>query len=469
MNLQQIQSLIQHGETTTIENKKSMAELDKLGKAISGMLNNKGGHGFIGINDAGKTVGVEVTDSTKKKLTDFCNSFDPYPDIVINYVQIPETNKYIIVFSCNFVKDHIPVAYRGRAYFKTEAGVKLMPSERYKQLLLKQAGLSKAWESMTTDKYSISDLDHEEIIKTIKVGSSEGRIPDDEYTENVNEILANLDLLQNNELTNAAMVLFAKKMPADYSQCFIRMGRFVDETMDVVLDSKQIRGNAFQILNEAQAFIRKHIPITSRYDSTKFERIEEAALPLLAIREALINSICHRDYSDRAGDISVLIFNDYLEIHNIGHLYGGLTIEQLSQRHPSRRRNERIAQVFFARKLIDRWGGGTSRIIRLCNEQNLPKPLFIDDSDGFTIRFFFKEPIGVAATETTPGLELKPRQLKILEILAKNKEPLSLQKIVSELETTTSPRTIGDDLANLKEKGLVNSSGIGRGSKWHLV
>ena len=68
MHLQQIQSLIHHGETTTIENKKSMAELDKLGKAISGMLNNKGGHGFIGINDAGKTVGVEVTDSTKKTL-----------------------------------------------------------------------------------------------------------------------------------------------------------------------------------------------------------------------------------------------------------------------------------------------------------------------------------------------------------------------------------------------------------------
>ncbi len=59
--------------------------------------------------------------------------------------------------------------------------------------------------------------------------------------------------------------------------------------------------------------------------------------------------------------------------------------------------------------------------------------------------------------------------MKILEILAKNKEPLSLQRIISELETSASPRTIGDDLAHLKEKHLVSSSGVGRGSKWFLI
>lgn len=131
-------------------------------------------------------------------------------------------------------------------------------------------------------------------------------------------------------------------MPAAYSQCFI------DETMNEVLDSKQLRGNAFELLTEAQHFIKKHLPITSRYSPHQFERIDEPALPLLAIRKALVNAICHRDYANRAGDIGLFIFNDFLEIHNPGHLYGGLTIKQLTHCHPSRRRNEKIAQVFMS-------------------------------------------------------------------------------------------------------------------------
>ena len=191
------------------------------------------------------------------------------------------------------------------------------------------------------------------------------------------------------------------------------------------------------------------------------------AIPLLAVREALINAICHRDYSKRAGDISLLIFNDSLVIHNIGHLYGGLTIDQLSHTHPSRRRNERIAQVFFTKKLIDRWGGGTSRILRLCKEHELPMPIFAEESDGFAVRFFFKEPIGAKATTTT-NLPLKDRAKEILQILATHKS-LSLRMIVEQLHNPPSNRTVGDDLAHLKQLGLVGSDGIGVGAKWFLI
>ena len=114
--------------------------------------------------------------------------------------------------------------------------------------------------------------------------------------------------MEGDELNNAAVILYSKKIPADYSQCFIRMGRFIDDTMDDVLDSRQIRGNAFQILTEATEFMKRHLPISSRFDANQLERIDEIAIPFLAIREAIINSICHRDYSSRAGDISLYIY-----------------------------------------------------------------------------------------------------------------------------------------------------------------
>lgn len=472
MEIAQIQLLIANGESKTIEYKQSVAELDKLGKSICGMLNTQGGYGFIGITDSGKIVGTEVTDSTKKKLTEFLHHFDPPVNLTIEYIALSNTGRYVVSIVCEFIKANGPYTFKGRAYTKTEAGIVPMPSEKYKKLLLEHAGISKAWESISANGYTINDLDVDEIIKTAKLGLKEGRIPVDERTNDIADILIHFDLVQQGMLNNAAMVLFAKKMPSNYSQCFIRMGRFIDDTMDVALDSRQLRGNAFQVLSEAQDFVNRHIPIASHYNPNQFERIDEAALPLLAVREAIINAICHRDYSQPAGDISLLIFNDRLEIHNIGHLYGDLTIEQLSQRHPSRRRNEKIAQVFFARGLIDRWGGGTRRILRLCNEKGLPTPLFSESTDGFLVQFFFKEPIGSHEKANSLNAfnfpaELPQREIQILQILSAEKA-LPLKIIVERLNTSVAPRTIGDNLAHLKNMGLVDTMGIGRGAKWFL-
>lgn len=473
MDIEQIQTLIANGESKTIEYKQSVAELEKLGKTLCGMLNTQGGHGFIGITDAGRIIGTEVSDSTRKKLTEFHHHFDPRAEITIEYVNVPK-NRFVISMTCVFSKKNGPYTFKGRAYIKTESGIEPMPSEKYQKLLLEHAGLSKAWESMNALNHSINDLDHDEIIKTAHLGLKEGRMPADEYSENVIDILTHFDLIQNGILNNAAMVVFAKKMPSDYSQCFIRLGRFTDDTMDVALDSKQIRGNAFQILSEAQDFINRHLPIASHYSANQFERVDEAALPFLAVREAIINAICHRDYSKRAGDISLIIFNDRLEIHNIGHLYGDLTIEQLSQSHPSRRRNEKIAQVFYTRGLIDRWGGGTRRILRLCREKNLAAPQFAEVTDGFLVQFFFKESIGPYPKTTSlvvnngPLLDIPQRELHILQILAAENH-LPSKKIADRLNTTVASRTIRDNLAHLKSIGLIDFTGVGRGTKWFLV
>lgn len=465
MDFKTIQSLISNGETDAVEYKKSLAELDKLGKALCGQLNSTGGYGFIGITDAGKIIGTEVTESTKMKLTAFKNHFDPWPNIDVEYVELPDSTKQVIVFKCTADANDGPCTFKGKPYLKTPSGIKPMPSEKYKGLLLEHAGLSKAWEALPANGYTLADLDHDEITRTFKIGLNVERIPEDEYTENVREILTHFDLIDGDIINNAAIALFAKKIPADYTQCFLRMGRFTDDTMDEVLDSKQMRGNAFQLLNEAMNFVRRHLPISSRFEPNQIERIDEAALPLLAVREALVNAICHRDYSVRAGDISLYIFNDALEIHNIGHLYGGLTVEQLSVKHPSRRRNEKLAQVFHARKLIDRFGGGTRRILRLCAAQDLPVPQFSEETDGFQVRFPFGEPIGPTTAAQADLQKLSTRQVEIVEILEAH-GPLSTKELGDKLSEQLTERRLRDELNYLMGLGRVHFEGATTNRKW---
>ena len=64
----------------------------------------------------------------------------------------------------------------------------------------------------------------------------------------------------------------------------------------------------------------RHLPIASFFESDKFERIDKPALPVMAIREALINAISHRDYRNQSASISFAIFDDRLEI-GIAALY----------------------------------------------------------------------------------------------------------------------------------------------------
>ncbi len=446
-----------------------MAELDKLGKAICGFLNTQGGIGLIGITNQGKCIGIEVTESTKNKLSTFCNHFEPWPELTIDYIPMETSNRQIIAITATPRNDAMPFVYRHTPYLRNEAQLKKMPVETYQQRLLKSSGYSELWESLPTKSiYTIDSLDHEEILKTVNLGLQSERMTASLYTKDVKEALITLDMLDDQGgLNHAAIVLFAQSMPADYPQCFLRMGRFTDERMNQIMDSRQIRGNAFQLLQEAENFIQKHLPMPSRYTSHQLERIDEPVLPFLAVREAIVNALIHRDYSNRSGDIALFIFNTHLEIHNIGHLYADMTIQKLKKRHVSRRRNPKIAQVFWIRQLIERHGSGTLRMIDLCQQQGLLAPEFYEVDDGFMVKFYFKTPIGMTQQETqsTRYPDLSEREKSVLMIIHSH-EQLTFRAIMDKMVEPPSERTLRNDLTTLRDKGYIQSSGFGRGATW---
>lgn len=473
MTLDDIQAMIANSESRSIEYKQSMAELEKLGKAICGFLNNQGGVGFIGITDKRKIIGIEVTESTKNKLSTFSNHFDPWPELDIHYVPIKGSDKQVVVIKASPRKDKLPFLYRGTPYLRNEAQIKQMPVEIYKQRLLKSSGFSSLWEAIPAkSKYTIDMLDSDAILSTMKIALAEKRIPASLYTEDVKEALISLDMIDDDgALNNAAIITFAKPMPSDYTQCFIRMGRFIDESMDHILDTRQIRGNALELLEEAENFVQKHLPIASRYAPNKMERIDEPALPFQAVREAIVNALIHRDYSDPAGDIALFIFNTHFEIHNIGHLYADMTIPKLKKRHTSRQRNPKIAHVFWIRKLIERHGSGTLRMIELCEQQGLEPPEFSEAGDGFLVKLYFKEPIGPHKEiihDKTDQYRFSDREKELLDILAMHGQS-TFKDIMERMKKPPSIRTVRNELSNLRDQGLVASKGRGRGAVWFII
>ena len=127
------------------------------------------------------------------------------------------------------------------------------------------------------------------------------------------------------------------------------------------MDQNQLVGNAFYLLEEAMLFLRRHLPVAGKILSGVLERKDEPLFPFEALREALVNALCHRIYSYPGGAVSIAIFDDHMEIWNDGNLPFGLTPADLKKDHMSHQRNPLIASIFYNRGLIEKWGRGNTK------------------------------------------------------------------------------------------------------------
>jgi ATP-dependent DNA helicase RecG len=471
MTLEQIIKLTsntgQSGELKTVEFKSSTADLKGACQTLCGFLNHEGGVVLIGVKNDGRLVGQIVTDRTRQDIANEIKKFEPSAPIKIDY--IPFEGKTIIVFEVS-AGLHIPYVYDGRPYQRIESITTLMSQHLYEQFLIKRGQLNHSWEAFPAKGVSVDDLDVEEIYRTVDDGIACGRLERSVVSkENISNILRGLDLLADRNITNAAVVLFAKKIPYSYSQCEIKMARFmgINKTKGFI-DEKRYIGNAFRVLEEAETFVRRHLNIAMEFSSDSFERIDTPQLPFLAVREALINAICHRDYSHFSGSISLAIYDDRFEIWNMGELPAPLRLEDLTKTpHDSVQRNKKIAHVFYVRKYIEKWGSGITRMGDLCRDNQVPAPEYSLYSGGFSICFRFKNSLQQSIKPEEKN-EFSKRQRQILSILEKFDE-LKLSEINDKLDKKIPERTLRADLSLLKEKGVISSQGRTRSTQWFLT
>jgi len=159
----------------------------------------------------------------------------------------------------------------------------------------------------------------------------------------------------------------------------------------------------------------------------------------------------------------VAIFDDRLEIWSDGSLPFGLKVEDLKRNHRSLPRNPLIADTFFRRRLVERWGRGTQMIVELCVKAGHPEPEFEEESGAFGVRFLPSDYIAPHRV----AHDLTERQREILKVLSQ-KPSMPLREIRAKMAKPPSDRRLREELLYLKRLGLVRSEGYGRGSKWVL-
>lgn len=461
MNLQELTALISGGESERLEFKATTGQRTEAAKTVCAMLNGLGGFVLFGVTDSGEIRGQTVSAHTLEEVANELRRIEPpaFPDIET----IALDNGQALV-ALRVPGGGGPYSYDGRPYLRHGPTTRIMPRQRYERVLLERMHAFHRWENQAASGIGVDDLDRTEIVRTIEEAIRRQRM-EDPGTRDPAQLLLGLGLIHEGRLLNAAVVLFGKteKLLPYYPQCLLRMARFRGRDKTEFLDNRQEMGNAFDLLIRAQRFLRDHLPVAGRIVPNLFERIDDPLYPPEALREALANALCHRDYSIGGGAVSVAIYDDRLEISSTGTLPFGLTPEDLTRPHESRPWNPLIARSFYRRGIIETWGRGTIKMAELTHKAGLVPPEFESRAGEVVVRF---RPTRYVPP-TRVGHDLSPLQRELLNVVAEI-GPAPLRHIRSHLRAEVPERTVQNNLLFLRQLDLVDSSGQARRAIWML-
>lgn len=383
MEYQEIEALIALKESKNLEFKESTGQLDRSMETLCAFLNGDGGIVLYGVKDNGNVVGQDVSDSTKRAIAEAINRIEPFVSLEINYVRIPNSDKFVIIVNAEKQRFMRPFAYKGRAYLRIESTTTVMPQEQYNHLLMQRGG-KYGWEAMVNPDLKISDLDENAILGAVREGIRNGRLPEVTIREEIPTILRKFGLLRDGNLNNAAAVLFGLDF-YDYPQCLLRMARFKGTTKEEFIDNQRAEGNIYTLLDAAMAFFFKHLSLSGKING--LYREEELSIPYKALRECCINSLCHRSYHYPGSSVSIAIYDDRVEITNTGTFPADLPVERLMQEHDSKPQNPIIANVLYKSKILESWGRGIGTMVDECKRVGLLAPEFKTDGNFVTVVF----------------------------------------------------------------------------------
>ena len=135
------------------------------------------------------------------------------------------------------------------------------------------------------------------------------------------------------------------------------------------------------------AFMFKHLNLSGKITNRSLMREEKLEVPYVALREALINSLSHRQWEKFKLTGSLAIYDDRIEISNPGVLPRQLTPDTMKDVHESYPYNELVAKALYHSTYLESWGTGVQRIVDACTEQNLPEPTWSINGAFITITF----------------------------------------------------------------------------------
>ena len=328
-------------ESEQIEFKENYTE--KIYKEIISFLNTNLGTIYIGYDDNGNLVGLNNSKEIEEKISNGIKT-NIYPDARVfvsvnnevfedkNYISI-KVSKGVDIY---YLKEKGIV--KG-TYLRTGSCSIPASEETVKQMIIRNSSLS-----FETSISSNQNLTFNYISKTF-----------DENNINLNEanIKENLHITTNKKYTNLGLI-FSDQNPFSF-----KLAVYQSKEKENFLDRKEFNGSVLEIYDNLIEFLKLNTATYGLISSSVREDIEE--YPEFILREIVLNSLIHRDYSTLTSNIINLYKDDGIEIISYGSLYGNITVDDILA-GLSTSRNPFLQSIFMRIKRVEAIGSGLRRV-----------------------------------------------------------------------------------------------------------
>lgn len=353
MSLEELDRLISGGESLHLELKEWPVPLDRLAAALVAFANTDGGDLVLGVADDGAILGLDDLDQVARTVDNVATNNCRPPITVLQETMADKVLRVRVAkgemrpYSTN----------KGVYYVRTSSGRR--QASREELLRLFQASESLFYDETGLGAATIADLDSGAISDLV---STIGADADDIQNE---VLLRNWRLSRAGHPTVAGMLFLGKEPQRFLPHSGIVAAAFPGgDVADDPMDRKELRGRIPDLLQQAERFLDLHL--TTRHEIRGFEAERKAEIPVVALREAVVNALAHRDYTVQ-GPVRIFVLLDRVEIHTPGRPAN--TVDEAAMRYGIHVvRNPAIYSRLADAGMVTGAGTGVRRMSRLVRE-----------------------------------------------------------------------------------------------------
>ena len=411
-------------------------------KEIIAFANTDGGDIYIGVDDAGQTVGVDAPDQVIQRVANAVrDAVKPDVTMFLHYEPVEMDGRQVVRVTVS--------RGTGRPYYLAAKG--LRPEGVYVRqgtsaAPATEAAIRQMIKETDGDTYeSMRALNQELTFDYAKRAFSERGIPLEAPQMRTLGIT-----MPDGIYTNLGLLL------SDQCPHIIKAALFSGTDAERFQDRREFTGSLLKQVDDAYSYLDMRNELSATFEGLR--RIDRRAYPESALREALLNAVIHRDYALSASTL-ISLYADRLEIVSVGGLVQGVTLRDVMM-GMSICRNPKLANVFYRLELIEAYGTGLKKI-RSAYRNIAPERLFQTTDHVFKV--LLPRQTGEGGDGLSPSATDEEKILSCLETRGQ------MTRAEAEKLTGLSTSSVHRLLRRLTDAGRVTATGKGRSVRYRPV
>jgi len=435
-----IQLLIGSGEGYNAEFKVSVpSKVRELTEEVCAFANAAGGVVLIGVDDKNIIKGVSIDNAKHSAIQHSISEITPTLHCTISQVKVEEKNIVVIEVPSGPGK---PYVFAGAIYVRIGPNSQKLTTAEQMRDFFQRSDKIYFDEGSCKEFIPSLEIDRDLFNEFKSLAHLDANVTD-------HQIFSNLKLFaENDQLKNGAVLFFGKEPELYFEKAITRCVAFKGIDKRFIIDDKSFGGPLLVQYRKALQWLNGKLDV--RYDiegQGSGPRKEIWEIPETVLKEAIINSLSHRDYYDKGATITIELFDDRIEISNPGGLVSAISPSEFGKRSHSR--NPLIFGLFARMHLVEQIGSGIIRMKDLMKEVNLPEPDF--HTEGM-FSIFFKRVHKTVEEMIRELIEFNPK--------------ITLKELMK--VTHQTKRRIEYQINKLKNNGILERMGLGKSGYWQL-